>query len=1166
MKRFKVFSIMIICWMSISAQVNFDMGDAKMIASLIMNKEHNKADSTINSLRLYSHTQEISFFLDLMKCWNGYVKIKTYKDPSVIVPYSEYGKRAFLFTKDHIKEYNNSINFWPYLSMWAEIFNYLDDSIVIDISAWSYIYYTQYKMCDLNYFYNIQKNAYQYCLSSSKWEMAAKIMKELYNVAEISNDTTILKPTSAVAIGNAYFYNRDYKNAEEWYVKSYDIFNSDGKTKSQPYCQLLDYLAKTYYFCDNYTKALSYASESCTVNRLVYGEYSSEYVNAIVLLSDVEFGLGRFEDAISHSEEAINMFDYVAGIDESIKKSVRFRQNWANLYLGKDTNFGVGKNRHFGEDTFLDAYKKMQVGDNEAALFLYYKLICTFGDEMKGYDVALYCMAVSELSGILVDDGKYSEADSLLNHSISILHHNNSKSLIGIEAIYVAKGKMFYSIFDYDKAIYWLNLAIDIYREERRKSVGYAKIVGSLATCLAKKEKFSQAKEHAEDSYRIITEVLGKYGSEHDDVLLALNNLGSIYIGLNDYAKSKEIFETIIRVIDTPKNEQTKALALFNLAVVYLCEYDYSKAEYYLSQAKQLRRTFSIDKDIDLCQILIKCIKNEKKNALSLSNQLSTELKKNISDVFGKFSESEREDYWAEYSRYLNYCNNLAATTFNCRQSNTEAFNNILFTKRMLLGSEQMLDSIVNKSDNLDLKKHYSRIKLLKKNLSDKRVLKDSISICKDEINRLEKRIITTISSFSNKLFSQFKTMDDVKNMLSDNEIAVEFTLFPHIVFPTKETTNYIGAFILSKEDEFPKLVELCTETELKQLTDSEKTTKQDEIERLYNISDTRLYQLIWSKIEPLLPKGSIVYYSPSSYINRINLSAVSDGKRRLSEYYELHEVSITSNIDRVKNVDHKANDAVLYGDINYFEDIDLMSNNSANYGNYSSGDKLLTRSLIRGSWDLLPGTKEEIVSIRNLMIKNGIKLHLYNNNSANEESFKELSGKAPDIIHISTHAYYLSSDAPKSVNYFCDLNTYTKKDLSMSHSGLLFAGANNAWVGKEIPDGVEDGILTADEVSRIDLSNNKLIVLSACDTALGDINNVDGVLGLQRGLKKAGANTILMSLWKIPDSETTKLMYLFYTNLLSGKTPYNSLKYAQKEMSNSGFSPYYWASFVLLD
>lgn len=1166
MKRIITFSIMIMCWVSISAQVTIDMGDVNKIISLIMNKEHNKADSTINSFRIYTQTQEISFFLDLMKCWNGYNKIKTYKDPSVIVPYSEFGKRAFQFIKDHVKEYNNSINFWPHLSMWAEIFNYLDDSITIDISSWSYMYYTQYKICDLYYFYNIQKNAFQYCLSNSKWEMAAETMRNYYKVADVANDTTILKPISAAAIGDAYFYNKDYENAEDWYLKSYDIFNSSGQTKTRSYCKLLNDLARTYYFCDNYTKALSYAKESCTLNKSIYGESSAEYVNAIVLLSDVEFGLGKFEDAISHSGEAINMFDNVTDIDESTKRSVRLGREIANMYLKQDTIFLIGKDRHFREDTLLDAYKKMQAGDKESATYLYYKLIRTFSNKMKGYDVPLYCMAVGELSGILVDEGKYSEADSLLNYSLSILYSNNFKSLIGIENIYVAKGKLFYTICDYDKAIYWLSLAIDLYREEKRNTVGYARIVSSLSACLANKEKFSQAKEYAEDSYRILTEVLGKYASGHDDVLFALNNIGAVYAELNDYAKGKEVFETIVREKSTQKNEQIKALALFNLATVYLCEHDYSKAENSLSQAKQLRRNSSLDKTIDYYLVLIKCLKKEKKDALSLSNQLNTELKKSIADVFGQFSEYERENFWTEYSKIIIYCNNYVAATFSCGQSNTEAFNSILFTKRMLLESEQMLDSIVNKSDNSDLRKHYSRIKSLKKKLSDKRILKDSVSICKDEINRLEKRIITTFPSFSFKLFSQFKTMEDVKNMLSDNEIAVEFTLFPHIVFPPKETTNYIGAFVLSKKDEFPKLVELCSEAELKRLTETTKTTKQDEIENLYNISDTRLYRLIWSKIEPFLPKGSIVYYSPSSYINRINLAAISDGEKRLSEYYEMHKVSITSNIDRVKNVDYRAYDAVLYGDINYFEDIDLMYNNSISYGNYSSGDKLLTRSLIRGSWDLLPGTKEEISAIRNLMMKNRIKVHLYDNNRANEESFKELSGKAPDIIHISTHGYYLSSDVKNSVNYFNNLTPYTKKDLSMSHCGLLFAGANNAWVGKEIPNGVEDGILTADEVSRIDLSKNKLIVLSACDTALGDINNVDGVLGLQRGFKKAGANTILMSLWKIPDSETTKLMYYFYCSLLSGKTPYTALKYAQKEMSNSGFSPYYWAGFVLLD
>jgi len=129
-----------------------------------------------------------------------------------------------------------------------------------------------------------------------------------------------------------------------------------------------------------------------------------------------------------------------------------------------------------------------------------------------------------------------------------------------------------------------------------------------------------------------------------------------------------------------------------------------------------------------------------------------------------------------------------------------------------------------------------------------------------------------------------------------------------------------------------------------------------------------------------------------------------------------------------------------------------------------------------------------------------------------------------------------------------------------------LFAGCNNTWIGKEVPKDVEDGILTADEISRLDLSNNNLIVLSACDTGLGDIYRVDGVFGLQRGLKIAGVKKILMSLWKVPDKETKELMITFYKELLSGNTPHKSLEIAQQKQIDAGKSPYYWAGFILLD
>ena len=135
-----------------------------------------------------------------------------------------------------------------------------------------------------------------------------------------------------------------------------------------------------------------------------------------------------------------------------------------------------------------------------------------------------------------------------------------------------------------------------------------------------------------------------------------------------------------------------------------------------------------------------------------------------------------------------------------------------------------------------------------------------------------------------------------------------------------------------------------------------------------------------------------------------------------------------------------------------------------------------------------------------------------------------------------------------------------------MQWSGLLMAGANNAWNGKFTLENVEDGILTADEISRLDLSKTQLVVLSACETAKGVIDPVDGVYGLQQAFKKAGVGTIVMSLWKIPDEATSLLMNSFYAALISGNEKHNALKKAMQEAQLKYKDPYYWAGFIILD
>ena len=144
--------------------------------------------------------------------------------------------------------------------------------------------------------------------------------------------------------------------------------------------------------------------------------------------------------------------------------------------------------------------------------------------------------------------------------------------------------------------------------------------------------------------------------------------------------------------------------------------------------------------------------------------------------------------------------------------------------------------------------------------------------------------------------------------------------------------------------------------------------------------------------------------------------------------------------------------------------------------------------------------------------------------------------------------------------------NDHTTPDMWMRRSGLFMAGGNRAWIGGTIPQGIDDGVLTAQEISVLDFREMDLVVLSACETALGDIDTSEGVFGLQRAFKKAGAKTLIMSLWKVNDEVTKSLMNKFYQSLLSGKTKHESFLEAQQLIRSRHPEPQNWAAFIMLD
>lgn len=306
--------------------------------------------------------------------------------------------------------------------------------------------------------------------------------------------------------------------------------------------------------------------------------------------------------------------------------------------------------------------------------------------------------------------------------------------------------------------------------------------------------------------------------------------------------------------------------------------------------------------------------------------------------------------------------------------------------------------------------------------------------------------------------------------------------------------------------------------------------------------------------------------------LSNINIGALqSDDNKFLGEEYSMKRVSSTANIGKMKNSAGSFRSAVLYGDIAYSELPEDMAGASKEYRRFSGSD--ISRGLAmrseneRGRWGDIPSTKEEIDSIASVLKKNGMEVKLMEGKAASEESAKALSDNAPDILHFATHGFLINTqERARGNKFFASTVGYSPKEAYMMWAGLILAGGNNAWLGRFNLKNVEDGILTADEISRMNLENVKMVVLSACETGKGRIDPVDGVYGLQRAFKMAGAGTVVMSLWKVQDSATSLLMTKFYSYLAAGTERHQALWQAMMEVRKIYRDPYYWAGFVMLD
>lgn len=474
---------------------------------------------------------------------------------------------------------------------------------------------------------------------------------------------------------------------------------------------------------------------------------------------------------------------------------------------------------------------------------------------------------------------------------------------------------------------------------------------------------------------------------------------------------------------------------------------------------------------------------------------------------------------------------------------------------RILYATKKIREAVYNSHDS-SLINQYNEWTGIKKQLAtiNPGVSPGYIAQLNTRADLLEKNIS---SSVNKNISARASIPVDYKTVLQPGEAAVEFFNFNYFDGYHYSGNQLYAALVMDGKSKEPQWVDLFNERVLDSLLHKSYSLapapdgggKRGVIKLNKNGNPGHaLYNMIWAPLDTRVKSCKKIYIAPSGQLNRISFASLPvDSVRLLSDAYQLQQISSTANIAGRQPFNWNSSAGIaLYGAVDY-----NMDSGAANDGTVL--------------FDYLPGTAREMDSIAALLPA-GTSSRLYSGQAASEFNFKNnSSGQSPDIIHIATHGFYIpEKDSGYTASTALD-SIFAAVSDPLLRSGLAMAGANGLMKNRPAASVQEDGILTAYEIANLNLSNTKLVVLSACETALGDINGSEGVYGLQRAFKMAGVQNIIMSLWAVPDGETVYFMKTFYKRLLEGSSIEDAFYNTQTIFKNMyKQQPEKWAAWVL--
>jgi CHAT domain-containing protein/Flp pilus assembly protein TadD len=719
-----------------------------------------------------------------------------------------------------------------------------------------------------------------------------------------------------------------------------------------------------------------------------------------------------------------------------------------------------------------------------------------------------------------------------------------------------------------------------------KENPDYAGSCSNLAILYLQQGLYQKAEPLYLEAKEIREKILGK---EHPDYAGSCSNLAILYMqqGLYQkaeplYLEAKSIYEKVLG-----KENPNYAGSCTNLAVLYLQQGLYQKAEPLYLEAKSIYEKVLGKENpnyagscTNLAVLYLQQGLYQKAEPLYIE---AMQNKKNqIKILFPTLSEAEKQGYFSSISSYFSGFADFATQYYykdypQNKKISQNLFNQQLFTKGIIFSSTQKMKNQISNSEDTILIHQYEDWKEQKTNyisynqsLIDKRDSKIDLTKIAFQINELEREISKKSELFKSNTSQKEYTWKGVKQILSENEATIEILrLVQYNIQEKPKDTVYVALIITEKTTESPELLVLEHGYELE---NGELNFYQNNIE--FQLEDNESYNNYWKpiqdKLDSLSKEGySKIYFSPDGVYHKLNLNTLQNPKTGNYLVEEQNIRLITSSRDLIERKEKGISTIDLSKNYEGYKAY-LLGYPSYNLLNSLVGKDTLKvngkdRSLnglqrIVGQQTVvsaLEGTKVETNQINDLLNQKSISTTLLQNNEATEENIKAL--KNPTILHFATHGFFINEILEGETTTMQEAEDRNLLKNPFLRSGLLLAGCQNPQTGGE------DGILSAEEAMNLNLEGTELVVLSACETGLGDIQNGEGVYGLQRAFRQAGAKTLIMSLWKVSDEATQLLMITFYENLLSGKSKRDAFKMAQFKLKSTYTEPYYWGAFVMV-